>query len=267
MPDQPIDPVPAVEPPGSGAPGTPAASEVGGRERLLAALRRPSRRQLVVALLLGLVGYAGVVQVRAAEVDDSYSTLRQQDLIDVLNGLAGARQRAESQLADLQRTRAQLQSDTSRRRAALEQAQQQADTLSVLAGLVPVTGPGVRITITETTGSVEIDSLIDTLQELRTVGAEAIAFNGQVRVVAQSAFEDGVGGILVDGTLLQPPYVIDVIGDPAVLAGAINFADGPRLKLEEDGARVEVDRLPSLDITVVRKPVQPQFAAPQSGGP
>ena len=248
-------------------PAAPVEQGGSGRQRLFAALRRPSRRQLVVAVLLGMVGYAGVVQVQAAEVDDSYSTLREQDLIDVLNGLAGARQRAESQLADLERTRDQLQSATSRRRAALDQAQQQADTLSVLAGLVPVTGPGIRVTITETTGSVEIDSLLDSVQELRTVGAEAIAFNGEVRVVAQSAFEDGEGGILVDGTLLEPPYVIDVIGDPEVLAGAISFADGPRLKLEQDGAEVEVDQLPSLDITAVRKPVQPEFAEPAATGP
>ena len=92
---------------------------------------------------------------------------------------------------------------------------------------MPVTGPGIRITITEETGQVDIDSLLDTVQEMRTAFAEAMQFNGQVRVVASTSFEDGVGGIYVDGTLLEPPYVIDVIGDPATLHGGMVFPEGP----------------------------------------
>ncbi len=233
-----------------------------GRQRLLSALTRASRRQLVVAVLLALVGFAAVTQVRANEVDDNYSGLRQQDLIDVLTGLAGTSQRAEAEIERLTRAREELLSDTSRRQAALEQAQIEADSLSVLAGLVPVTGPGIRITITEETGTVQLASLLDTVQELRTVGAEAIQFNGQARIVAESSFEDGVGGIVVDGTLLEPPYVIDAIGGPSVLAGAIDFPLGPKRKLELDGARVETVVRTSIDIESVRSPDQPDFASP-----
>ncbi len=236
-----------------------------GRDRLLRAIFQPSRRQVVVAILLALVGFGAVTQISSNRVDDTYSTLREQDLIDVLNGLAGTTQRAESEITRLQRTRDDLQSDTSRRQAALEQAQTEVDTLNILAGLVPVTGPGIRVTITEVDGTVEVASLIDTIQELRTVGAEAMQFNGQVRVVAQSSFTDDVGGISVDGVALASPYVIDVIGDPDVLSGAIDFALGPKAKLIEDGAEIEVQKLSSLDIEAVRSPVQPEFAVPDAG--
>ncbi|GEP38157.1 hypothetical protein NPS01_18200 [Nocardioides psychrotolerans] len=236
-----------------------------GRERLLRALFQPSRRQVVVAVLLALVGFAAVTQVRSTQVDDTYSALREQDLIDVLNGLAGTTQRAESEITQLQRTRDDLQSATSRRQAALEQAQSEVDTLNILAGLVPVTGPGIRITITEVDGTVEVASLIDTVQELRTDGAEAMQLNGQVRIIAQSSFTDDVGGISVDGVALESPYVIDVIGGPEVLAGGMTFPLGPRAKLEADGAALEVQQLTSLDIEAVRSPVQPEFAVPDSG--
>ena len=235
-----------------------------GRDRLLRALVRPSRRQVVVAVLLALVGFAAVTQVRSTEVDDTYSALREQDLIDVLNGLAGTTQRAESEIIRLQRTRDDLESDTSRRQAALEQAQSEVDTLNILAGLVPVTGPGIRITITEVDGTVEVASLIDTVQELRTDGAEAMQINGQVRIIAQSSFTDDVGGISVDGVPLQSPYVIDVIGDPEVLEGGMTFPLGPKAKLEEDGAVLEVQQLTSLDIESVRSGVQPEFAVPDA---
>lgn len=236
-----------------------------GRARLWHALAQPTRRQVVVGLLLALVGFAAVTQVRATEVDDTYATLRQQDLIDVLNGLAGTTQRAEAEIARLQDTRDELQSVTSRRQAALEQAQGEVDTLSILAGLVPVTGPGIRLTVTEETGEVEVGSMIDAIQELRTVGAEAIQFNGEVRIIAQSSFTDIVGGLEIDGIEVQSPYVIDVIGDPDVLSGALDFALGPKAKLKRDGAEVEVQELSSLDIEAVRTPVQPEYAQPDTG--
>ena len=234
-----------------------------GRERLLGALRRPTRGQLIVAVLLAVLGYAAVTQVRFTQVDNTYAGLREQDLIDVLNGLAGTTQRAESEIARLQRTRDDLLSDTGAREAALAQAEQQADNLSILAGLVPVTGPGIRLTATEETGQVDVQTMVDTIQELRTAGAEAIQVNGQVRVVADTAVEDASGGLLIDGQLVSSPYVIDAIGDPHTLADSgIDFPDGPRDLFEEHGATVTVDELQSLDIETVVKPEKPAYATP-----
>jgi uncharacterized protein YlxW (UPF0749 family) len=233
-----------------------------GRDRLRAALLHPRRRQLIVALLLAVVGFAGVIQVRTNDVDDSYSTLREQDLVDVLSGLAGTSQRARSEIDRLEQTKRRLQSDSERQGAALDQAQTQVDTLSILAGLVPVTGPGIRVTITEQTGLVDIDSVLDTIEELRSAGAEAMQFNGQVRVVAQTSLEDAVGGFLVDGTLLTSPYVIDAIGDPHTLDGALVFNQGPASQLRDDGADVQIEELEKIDIESVRASDRPEFAQP-----
>ncbi len=240
------------------------AEEDTGRARLRGALLRPTRGQVVVAVLLALLGFAAVTQVRFNPVDNTYAGLREQDLIDVLNGLAGTTQRAEAEIARLERTRDDLQSDTGARQAALAQAEHEADTLAILAGLVPVTGPGIRVTITEEDGTVDVDSMVDMIQELRTAGAEAIQINGEVRVVAQTSFEDAIGGLLVDGQLVSSPYVIDVIGDPSTLAGAVDFPNGPREQFEDDGATVQVEELASLDIESVVTPRKPEFAQPDS---
>src|SRR4051794_32791717 len=160
---------------------TDAPPQATGRDRLRRAMLRPSRGQVVVAVLLALLGYAAVTQVRFTNVDDTYAGLREQDLIDVLTGLAGATQRAESEIARLERTRDDLRSSTGAREAALAQAQQQADTLAIMAGLVPVTGPGIKVTITETDGSVDVDTMVDMIQDLRTAGAESIEINDTVR--------------------------------------------------------------------------------------
>ncbi|KAA1429405.1 DUF881 domain-containing protein [Nocardioides antri] len=251
MPDQ----VPSAPDPGPGP-------VPGPRERIVSGLLRPSRSQLVVGLLLAVLGFAAVTQVRITETDDTYSGLREQELIDILTALAGTRQRAEDEIAELEAVRDDLSDDTSARRAALEQAQADVDELSVLAGLVPVTGPGIRITIEEETGRVSLSSLLDTIQELRTVGAEAMQLNGAVRIVADTSFEETEGGFLVDGELVEAPYTLDVIGEPSVLASSLRFLLGPLAQLQEDGATVEVDERSSIDIESVHEPEDPDFSTP-----
>jgi len=203
-------------------------------------------------VLLAVVGFAAVTQVRTNVDDSTYAGSREQDLIDILSGLAGTSQRAQAQLQSLQATKQRLESSTSKRQAALDQAQQQADTLNVLAGLVPVTGPGIQITITEDTGEVKVDSFLDLIEELRSNGAEAMEVNGKVRLVAESSVEQGVGGLEIDGTLVHSPFVVKAIGEPATLKGAVTFLRGPEDELKSDGATVDVDELQSLNIRAVR---------------
>lgn len=236
-----------------------------GPQRLRGALVRPSRSQVVVAVLLAALGFAAVTQVRFTNVDNTYAGFREQDLIAVLNGLAVNTQRAEAEIARLERTRDDLRSSTGSREAALAQAKEEASTLAILAGQVPVTGPGIRLTITEESGTVDVDSMVDMIQELRTAGAEAIQFNGEVRVIASTAFDDAVGGISVDGQQISSPYVVDVIGDPETLAGAVDFPKGPRDQFVEEGATVTVDKLASLDIESVVKPRRMEYAQSTSG--
>src|SRR4051794_12880901 len=197
MPDP--EDTPSEAPPASSA---VAPAHEDGRSRLWRAMSRPTRGQVVVGLLLALVGFAGVTQVRTNQVDDTYAGLREQDLIDLLDGLAGTTQRAESEVQRLEATRDDLRSDTSARQAALDQARQQAQVLGVLAGTTPVRGPGVTITIKEVEGQVQVGPFIDMVQALRTAGAEAMQINGEVRVVAQTSFDDADGGLLVDGRLV-----------------------------------------------------------------
>src|SRR5688500_17178751 len=169
-----------------------------GRQRLLAALTRPgSRGQLTAAILLAVVGFAGVVQVQSTEENDVYAGARQEDLIQLLNSLGLASQRAENEIAELEPTRSSRRNNTDSRRAALEQARQEANVLGILAGTLPAVGPGVLITVEDPTGGVGTNQLLDGLEELRDAGAEAIEINDTVRVVAQTSLQQGEDGGMV----------------------------------------------------------------------
>lgn len=263
MPEPTADPTPEPTPDA----GPDRTSEPGGdpaRQRLLAAVRRPSRAQLVVAILLAVLGFAAVTQVRYTDRDDTFAGKREQDLIDLLNALAGTSQRSQNEINRLEATRARLQDSSNNRQEALQQAQQEVATLNILAGLVPVHGPGLRITINDPDGTVPPDIILDAVEELRTAGAEAIEFNDKVRAIAQTSFDSGVGGIVIDGQLVQPPYVIDVIGDPHALETAVTFLQGPRDQVEEAGGTLTFKDFDDLSVESVRQPVKPVFAQPST---
>jgi uncharacterized protein YlxW (UPF0749 family) len=235
-----------------------------GRARLLRALRRPGPRgQVVAAVLLAALGFAGVTQVRANGRDDNYVGARQGDLVQLINNLSLASQRTETEISRLQGTREALGNDTEARRTAIDRAQEQAATLGILAGTLPAVGPGVRVTITDTRHGVGTNQLLDGLQELRDAGAEAIELNDQVRVVAQTFMQDRAGsGILVDGTVLEPPYVIDAIGDPHTLATGLQFARGFADEVEGVGGKVSIKELGSVEVSTIVRTAPPKYAQP-----
>jgi uncharacterized protein YlxW (UPF0749 family) len=247
-------------PPGS-APEDPSAS-TSGRDRLRHSLLRPSRGQAVVAVLVGVLAFAAVTQVRISDRGDVYAGLRQDQLIQALDGLQTASRKSERDIADLQQTRDQLSSRTQRRAAALKQAQRELATLAVLAGTVPATGPGIRVTVQDPKGGFSLTHLLDGIEELRNAGVEAMEINDRVRVIAQTSFDDDPQGVRVDGTLLKPPYVIDAIGSPDTLAGALKFQGGFTDDVELDGGSVAVTKEKKVAITVTRTPTQPRWASP-----
>lgn len=247
-------------------PAAPTRSDVvdAGRGRLADAMLRPSRSQVIVAVLLAVVGFAAIVQMRTTAEDDTYAGYREQDLIDLLAGIAGTTQRAEVEIERLEQTRDDLRSTTTARTTALEEAQREARVLEVLAGTVPVTGPGIRVTITEDEGEIDASDLVNMVQELRGGNAEAIEINDSVRLIGSSwIIDDGAGSVIVDDVELAPPYVFEVIGPPTTLAGAMSFHEGPTAVLErDDAATVEVDELDRIEIATVRSATTPQNAEP-----
>ena len=88
-------------------------------DRLRRALKSPSRGQAVVAVLVGVLAFAAVTQVRLAGKDDTYANLREAELIQALNGLQAASRKAERDISALETTRDQLRSSTQRRTTAL----------------------------------------------------------------------------------------------------------------------------------------------------
>ncbi len=243
----------------------PSVAADAGIDRVRRSFFSPSRGQAVVAVLVGVLAFAAVTQARIAGQDDTYAGLRQGELIQALNGLQAASRKAERDIADLELTRDRLRSSTQRRVAALEQARSDLRTLAVLAGTVPATGPGIRITVTDPEMRLSLTHLLDGVEELRNAGVEAMEINDRVRVIAQTSFEDDPDGIRVDGVLLRSPYVIDAIGNPDTLSGALQFQDGFADDVQSESGSVSIKKSDRIEVTVTRTPAKPRYAEPLPG--
>ena len=101
-----------------------------GRDRLRKAVVRPSRRQVVVAALLAVLGFAFVVQVRDTAANDTYAGLRESELVEVLDGLTGTAERARREVDRLEARRDELANENQARFAALDEAEQRVRTHS-----------------------------------------------------------------------------------------------------------------------------------------
>lgn len=81
-----------------------------------------------------------------------------------------------------------------------------------LSGNTPIFGPGIIITIE---GSISTAWMTDLVNGLFRAGAEAISIN-KIRLVNNTIGFDTLplGQILLNGSILSPSYVFEVIGDP-----------------------------------------------------
>ncbi|GAA1395878.1 DUF881 domain-containing protein [Luteococcus peritonei] len=239
-------------------------SEYPAWDRLLGDFFRPSLGQFLMALVLFLVGAAVTVQVRAKDADDAYASMRRADLVQLLDQLNSEQSRLQSEVARLQGTRQQLASGADARRVAAAEQKKRMDTLGILAGTLPATGPGVRITIVDAQGKVGPEILLDAVEEMRDAGAEAIEVNDQVRVVATTWFGREGDQLVVDGVKLATPITLDVIGDSHALDEGARFRGGlvSQVQAEQVGGRVMISRLDEVRIDALHAPVTPQWAKP-----
>jgi len=257
VPAEPADPADPLDPPGPADPVDPvdrADSPRGPR------LWPPGRGQVLVAVLLAVLGFAVVVQTRQTR-EDGLQSLRQSDLVRIFDNLQQQSTRLDEEAQRLEREQLELRSGTDRTAAAEAAARRRLEVLGILAGTLPATGPGIRLRITDPDNRVTAAMLIDTVQELRDAGAEAIQV-GPVRVVANTSFVDGPDGVVADGTELRPPYEFVAIGDPATMKSALDIPGGVLETLRSGGAEGVVDTGTSLTVSALRQVKAPQYARP-----
>lgn len=221
-----------------------------GRERLRQLLRaRASRTQVVVALLVALVGFSAATQIRQDETD-SLDRLTQTQLVRLLDEIGTRIDDLAAERDSLRAELAELRSGVTSQEAARAAAEQQVLLRSIQAGVVPVHGPGIVVTVEDPRGVFRAQSLVTLIEELRNAGAEAIQLNS-VRISTRSWVVQADEGVEVDGLAVAPPYRVSAIGSPDALSVALEMPGGVLAAIRATGATTTLQELGDVRIEAV----------------
>jgi len=183
-------------------------------------------RPLAVLLAAAAIGFVLVSRFGGGEdLEARLRTASEADLARILSGVTSEADLLRDEISTLRLQLRDLQTSTERGDAAEEAASSRLTALSVLAGTVPVEGPGILLTISDPADRLAYEQFVDVIQELRDAGAEAVAVNG-LRVGAGSAFAGEDGRLLLDGRPLKGPYRVEAIGNPETLEGGLEIPGG-----------------------------------------
>jgi len=244
------------------SPDSPPTLSTGKRFRMMARPRATKANALAV-LLAVLLGFAVATQVRQTQ-SLGLESLRQSDLVDLLDDATLAATRLDRNARELQVIRDQLASGSTSGAAAVKAAQDRLDALGILAGTTPAHGTGIRLTITDPGGDVSSMVFLDAVQELRDAGAEAIQV-GPVRIVASSHFSQGASGVVIDGQSVTAPYTITAIGDPPTMASAMEIPGGLSAVVRSKNATIKITQEKELTVGALHRLSAPRYARPVQG--
>ena len=221
-----------------------------------------------VALVCVILGFMLAVQFKTTAANpENLSIARVQDLTEQLQKTTKERDALADEVAQLREKLAQ----SGKRDRAIEALTEELRRANILAGLVPVEGPGIIVTLTDSSQPlqptdnpnlylVHDEDLLRLVNELRAGGAEAIAVNDQ-RLVSNSEIRCAGPTILVNTTKIAPPFVIKAIGDPQLLESSIRMKGGWLETLETWGIKSQVKVVGKVEIPAYKGSLNFKYAA------
>ena len=228
----------------------------------------------VVALLAGLLfatsgRTAQGMDLRAGEITEL------SELIDQRNAVIADQ---ADQLGELQRQVEQLTAQAATRDGAVAEAQSAGEVGAVSAALVPLTGPGVVITLDDAParpdGSLPVNARPDDLvihqSDVQAVvnavwaaAADGVAIMDQ-RLIATSAVRCVGNTLLLQGRTYSPPFVVAAIADASAVRAQL--AASPQVAVFQQavdayGLTFTVRERPAVELPAYDGPLDLEYAA------
>jgi uncharacterized protein YlxW (UPF0749 family) len=106
---------------------------------------------------------------------------------------------------------------------------------------------------------VHYQDLLMVVNELRTIGAEAISING-VRIISNSTIRCVGPSILIDDTKYPPPYTIKAIGNPDNLVNGLKMKGGIYDTYVIQGYQFDLTKKKKLELPMYKKSIEFKYA-------
>lgn len=201
----------------------------------------------VVAMVLGFMVAVQYKQqtARGSAGNFTSSDPQQKQMTAELAALKASNASAQKQLAKLTGQLSSFEQASTGGNTALQQLQQRLQDERILAGVTPVTGPGISVTLMDGVASGDNTEQVLThdwdvrsvINELFTAGAEAVSINGY-RVVATSGIFCTGPVVKINDHRIGAPFTIYAIGDAKALKSALTIQGGILDSLRQRGVNV-----------------------------
>lgn len=192
---------------------------------------------LVLGIMCLILTYGIVVQIKTVNgTGTAVATTSSEN--ELRDAVLKAKEKYDNLFEDLERMEKQLESErtnSTQNNTELAELENTIKEGNKILGLSEVTGPGIIITVNDNQqilASNVIDpnwfivhdtDLINIVNALKNVGAEAISINGQ-RIVTTTAIECDGNIIIINGEKIAAPFEIKALGLPESLIGVARFS-------------------------------------------
>ncbi len=236
---------------------------------------RKLQRSLVLLVPAVLFGLLVTLQWRTQAERSELSVRYNAPLIDAASALQKEQNELKTQLAQLRARLDEIQRNASTQSGAAKELQTQLDELKASAGLTPESGDGVVVQLDDarnvSVSTRDIDKSICHATDLTDIintawkgGAQAIAVNDE-RVVNSSSVYCVGSTIMVNGTLMSPPFNIAAIGPQNSLLGAYddpNQLQDIKQRRDVQGLGFHVSRASAIHVPAFSGALNVRYAEP-----
>jgi uncharacterized protein YlxW (UPF0749 family) len=186
--------------------------------------------RLALPLAVGILGFLAVL----AAADPRIAPGRDYRRLELVDLIAEQDARVRDLQADVRSLEQELErvgESSGVRDGRIEELRDRAQGLAVFAGNAALEGPGVVVTLDDSTSSrspsgdpndlvVHEEDIQTVVNALWSAGAEAIAVNGE-RLSSLSAVRCAGNTLLLHGRLHSPPYAVAAVGEPEAITAAL----------------------------------------------
>ena len=241
-------------------PGASAPHQADHARRIWGFHRLASRVSIVV--VAALLGILAVGQFRGQAGAPALAGLSATDLTQLIANLTTGNDKLRAEITDLRDQATHLTEAHDRGDTTVDELTSDLARIRAWAGLTPVSGQGIAITVRGQVGGDGVEGLIN---ELRNAGAEAISVDG-VRIVTGIVVAGAPGALSVENNSIGDAFEIRAIGSPQILTGTLTRTGGviaqigatyPDAKLTV--TPVDMLTLPATDRTLVPAHGQPRL--------
>ena len=223
-------------------------------------INKPQPWVLPVTLVCLALGALIALMIISSGVKDDTSANRAIATPQEFTALQQENKQYEDEIAKLRSEKDEAVKNSSSVTEKSAAVQKEIDDLRVRAGAAPVTGPGIIITIDDTTNTkfptdngdmkpliMHDWDMLMLVNELRAAGAEAICINSE-RVAGLSPIRCVGPVLMVNSHQVAPPFKVLAIGKTDTLYGAVKLPQGVLDNLTLLGIQVQVEKKTSITL-------------------